>query len=82
MSDAIIRGFTSGGHAMSDRYDEGREWGQVRERAAILDMLKAQAYRGDGEYNADYVQSVRCVIVDIEAGRHKPYYAATLRLAP
>ena len=45
-------------------------------------MLEAQAYNGDGEYNADYVQSVRCIIVDIESGLHKPYYAATLRLAP
>ena len=77
-----MSGCTSGGREMSDRYDEGRELGQLRERAAILAMLEAQAYNGDGEYNADYVQSVRCIIVDIESGLHKLYYAATLRLAP
>ena len=37
---------------------------------------------GPDEHNADYVQSVRCIIVDIESGLHKLYYAATLRLAP
>ena len=65
-----------------DEHNADYERGREDERAAILDMLKAQAYRGDGEYNADYVQSVRCVIVDIESGLHKLYYAATLRLAP
>ena len=65
-----------------DEHNADYERGREDERAAILDMLKAQAYRGDGEYNADYVQSVRCIIVDIESGLHKLYYAATLRLAP
>lgn len=66
---------------MSDRFDEGRAWGQVREQVAILTMLRAQAANADGEFNADYVATVRHIVDDIVAGAHKPYYPATPRFA-
>ena len=71
---------TNGGREMSDRYDEGRELGQLRERAAILTMLREQAANEDGGFNADYVEAVGYVIADIEAGMHRVYYPATTRL--